>query len=105
MPTIAPSIPMMIGLSSGEAIRNDIVEPNGTPALRNPTVIGIVEQAQNGVSAPNPAAMMLPTMPRPERRARIFDSGMYIRMISTAALISRTSAMSSQVMNAKYSKV
>ena len=47
---------MMIGLSNGEAIRNDIVLPKGTPALRNPTVIGMVEQAQNGVSAPNPAA-------------------------------------------------
>ena len=49
MPTIAPNIPIIIGLSSGEAIRNDMVLPKGTPALRKPTVIGMVEQAQNGV--------------------------------------------------------
>ena len=105
MPTIAPSIPMMIGFSSGEAIRNDIVEPNGTPAWRNPTVIGIVEQAQNGVSAPNPTAMILPTMPRPESLARIFSSEMYIKIISTAALISMNNATSSNVINTKYSNV
>lgn len=32
MPTIAPSIPRIIGFSKGDAIRNDIVEPNGMPA-------------------------------------------------------------------------
>ena len=100
-----PSIPMMIGLSNGEAIRNDIVLPKGTPALRNPTVIGMVEQAQNGVSAPNQAAITLPKMPRPESHFLIFSCGMYIRMISTAALISMNSAISSNVMNTKYSNV
>ena len=92
---------MMIGLSNGEAIRNDIVLPKGTPALRNPTVIGMVEQAQNGVSAPNQAAITLPKMPRPESHFLIFSCGMYIRMISTAALISMNSAISSNVMNTK----
>ena len=50
---------IMTGFSKGEAIRKDIVAPNGTPALRNPTVIGNVEHAQNGVSAPNPAVYMI----------------------------------------------
>ena len=38
---------IIIGFSNGDAIRNDMVAPKGTPALRKPTVIGIVEQAQN----------------------------------------------------------
>lgn len=37
--------------------------PKGTPALRKPTVMGRVEQAQNGVSAPNPAAITFPKKP------------------------------------------
>ena len=88
-----------------KAIKNDIVLPKGTPALRNPTVIGMVEQAQNGVSAPNQAAITLPKMPRPESHFLIFSCGMYIRMISTAALISMNRATSSNVMNTKYSNV
>ena len=63
MPTNAPNIAIIIGLSNGDAIRNDIVAPKGTPALRKPTVMGRVEHAQKGVSAPNPAAITFPKNP------------------------------------------
>lgn len=53
----------MIGFNNGEAIRNDMVAPKGTPAFRKPTVMGMVEQAQKGVRAPNPAAIILPKKP------------------------------------------
>ena len=104
-PTKAPNIPIIIGLSNGEAIRKDIVEPKGTPAFKNPTVIGIVEQAQKGVNAPNPAAIILPIMPEPDNFFRIFSSGMYISIISTAAPISINNAISSIVKNTKYCNV
>ena len=95
----------MIGLSNGEAIRKDIVEPNGTPAFRKPTVIGMVEQAQKGVNAPNPAAMTLPIIPEPDSFFRIVSSGIYISIISTAALINRNKAINSIVINTKYCNV
>jgi len=35
----------------------EMVDPKGIPALMNPAVSGMVEQAQNGVTAPRPAPM------------------------------------------------
>jgi len=93
---------MIIGLSNGEAIRNDMVDPKGTPAFKNPTVIGIVEQAQKGVKAPNPAAITLPNIPAPDSLLRIFSSGTYMRIISTNALININNAISSKVISTKY---
>lgn len=93
---------MIIGLSNGEAIRNDMVDPKGTPACKNPTVIGIVEQAQKGVKAPNPAAITLPNIPAPDSLLRIFSSGTYMRIISTNALIHINSAINSKVISTKY---
>ncbi|GAA6470423.1 hypothetical protein K230099C4_12830 [Parabacteroides merdae] len=95
----------MIGLSNGDAIKKDMVEPNGTPAFRNPTVIGIVEQAQKGVRAPNPAAITFPNTPAPDNLLRIFSSGTYMRIISTNALINMKSAINSMVIRTKYCKV
>lgn len=102
---MAPSIPRIIGLSNGDAIKKDMVEPKGTPAFRNPMVIGIVEQAQNGVNAPKPAATIFPKTPAPESLLRIFSSGTYIRIISTSALINTNKAISSMVISTKYRSV
>ena len=66
-PTIAASIPIMIGFSNGDAIRNDIADPKGTFALRKPTAIGIVEHAQKGVSDPNAAPIIFPIIPLPDK--------------------------------------
>ena len=87
-----------MGLSNGEAIRNDIVAPNGTPALRKPTVMGSVEQAQKGVSAPNPTAITFPKKPAFSIFLLIFSCGIYISMISTSAVITMNNTTSSTVM-------
>nr|BAM15218.1 hypothetical protein [uncultured microorganism] len=42
-------------MESGEEKRNAKVGPNPACALSRPTMIGIVEQLQNGVKAPRPA--------------------------------------------------
>ena len=42
-------------LISGEVIRKVNVIPSGIQAFKNPTNIGILEQLQNGVTAPNKA--------------------------------------------------
>ena len=70
--------------------------------MRNPTVIGIVEQAQNGVKAPNPAPRILPIIPFPDKLFCILSAGIYIRIISTKALIIIKSAINSIVINTKY---
>ena len=44
----------MTGFNRGEAIKNDIDGPNGALDDNKPAKIGIVEQEQNGVKAPNP---------------------------------------------------
>jgi len=49
---------MIIGFNTGEAIRNEIVPPNGAPLLNKPTRIGIVEHEQKGVIAPKAAPIM-----------------------------------------------
>ena len=46
---------IIIGFRTGEAIKNEMVPPNGAPLLNNPTNIGIVEHEQNGVIAPSAA--------------------------------------------------
>jgi len=47
------------GSISGDEITNDITVPNGTPACKNPSVIGTVEQAQKGVTAPKITPIIL----------------------------------------------
>ena len=42
----------IIGFRRGDAIKNDITAPNGTPASSNPRVTGMVEHTQKGVRAP-----------------------------------------------------
>ncbi len=64
-PTVAASMATIIGFNRGDEIKNDMTEPNGTLAFKKPTVIGIVEQAQNGVTDPNIAAAIFPIIPLP----------------------------------------
>jgi len=44
----------------GAEIRNEKVTPNGIPTSTNPINSGTAEQVQNGVTIPNPAAIILP---------------------------------------------
>ena len=44
-----------ISLIIGEVMRNDMVMPKGIFAVVNPTNRGMLEQEQNGVTAPNAA--------------------------------------------------
>jgi hypothetical protein len=46
---------MIMGLSTGEEKRKDMVGPKGTPPFRRPAVMGTVEHEQKGVTAPRPA--------------------------------------------------
>jgi hypothetical protein len=94
-----------MGFSKGEEIKNDIVAPKGTLAFKNPTVIGIVEQAQNGVNAPSPVAIILLHNPFPDRYFCIFSSEMCIIMYSTIAVITMKRTINSIVINAKYFSV
>jgi hypothetical protein len=105
MPTNTASIPIIIGLRRGEEIKNDIVAPKGTLALNNPTVIGIVEQAQKGVNAPNPAAIIFPHNPFPDKYLCILSSDRCIRINSTMALIRTKRIINSAVINKKYFNV
>src|SRR5699024_2679379 len=43
----------LTGFNTGEDIRKEIDGPKGAPELNKPANIGIVEQEQKGVSAPN----------------------------------------------------
>jgi hypothetical protein len=54
-PKVTASRTTTIGLSSGEVNRKTIIGPNPARARINPFSIGMVEQLQNGVSAPIPA--------------------------------------------------
>nr|BAM15215.1 hypothetical protein [uncultured microorganism] len=54
-PNAMKKSPTMMGLTNGEEKRNAKVGPNPACALSRPTMIGIVEQLQNGVKAPRPA--------------------------------------------------
>jgi hypothetical protein len=51
-PARLPSIVSIIGFKRGDAIKNDITAPKGTPASSNPRVTGMVEHTQKGVKAP-----------------------------------------------------
>ena len=81
-----------------------MVAPKGTLAFRNPTVMGIVEQAQKGVNAPSPAAIILPHNPFPDKYFCILSSDMYIKMNSTIAVITMKSTSNSMVMITKVLK-
>src|SRR5699024_12395053 len=43
----------LTGFNNGDEIKKDMDGPKGAPELNRPAKIGIVEQEQNGVSAPN----------------------------------------------------
>lgn len=94
-----------MGLSKGDAIRNDMTLPNGTLAFKSPTVMGMVEQAQNGVNAPNKPPRTLPQSPLPDNFFRTVSSGICMKMSSTMALIAIKRTINSTVMNRKYSTV
>ena len=55
----------------GEVRRNEKVTPRGTPALSRLMKSGIEEQEQNGVMAPNSAAIKFPQ--RPPRVIQVFS--------------------------------
>ena len=55
-PKVIHISPTIMGLSSGETNKKVRVGPNPAFADNNPRNIGIVEQLQNGVTAPNKAA-------------------------------------------------
>lgn len=96
---------MIIGFNSGEAITKDMIGPNGAPALSNPKVIGIVEQAQNGVNDPTIAAKKLPNIPRFDNQSLSFSCGIYINAKATKVLIPRKRIVSSAVIKRKNSMV
>ena len=48
---------MTIGFSNGDVKRNVMVGPKPALAFNKPTNMGMVEQLQNGVTAPRPAAV------------------------------------------------
>ncbi len=52
---------------------NDITAPKGIPISRKPSVKGIVEHAQNGVSDPTNAPTKLPNTPLPDIYLLIFS--------------------------------
>ena len=52
-PNKAHNINIISGFINGEAIKKLIAGPKGTLEFNRPASIGIVEQEQNGVTAPN----------------------------------------------------
>jgi hypothetical protein len=74
----------MIGLRTGEAKRNDIMGPKGTPPLSKPAVMGTVEQEQKGVTAPRPEPSRYCTqVSRLDRKSRMREGGRYSINIPT----------------------
>ncbi len=55
-PKVTHISPTIMGLSNGETNKKVRVGPNPAFADNNPRSMGIVEQLQNGVTAPNRAA-------------------------------------------------
>lgn len=104
MPIRAATIAIMIGFNSGDAMTKDMTGPNGAPALSNPKVIGIVEQAQNGVNEPTIAARKLPKIPRLDNQDRNFSCGIYISAMATNVLIPRNKTVNSVVMRKKIQR-
>ena len=64
-------------LTKGEVIRNENVTPKGTPASRKLINIGIEEQEQKGVTAPNIEARKLGKTFLPESHCFILPAGKY----------------------------
>ena len=50
---------MIAGFKIGDVSKKEIAPQNGAPLLNKPTSTGIVEQEQNGVTAPRRAPRML----------------------------------------------
>jgi hypothetical protein len=75
----------MIGLRTGEAKRNDITGPKGTPPFNRPAVIGTVEHEQKGVTAPRPEPSRYCThVSLPDRKSLTRDGGRYSIKIPTS---------------------
>ena len=83
----------------------DITGPKGAPAFSNPKVIGMVEQAQNGVRGPTMAARKFPKIPRLDSHDRNLSWGIYMSAKATRVLIPRNSTVNSAVIRKKNSAV
>ena len=59
----------------GDEMRNENVTPRGSPARVNAMNSGMDEQAQNGVTVPRSAPIMLPLIPLKRPRMRLLRSG------------------------------
>src|SRR5665647_3541789 len=66
------------GSINGDEITKDITVPKGTPACNRPRVIGTVEHAQKGVTAPKATAIILPQRPFPDIHFFNFSCGIYM---------------------------
>jgi hypothetical protein len=81
---------------------NDMTGPNGAPAFSMPSVIGMVEHAQKGVSDPTTAPRKFPQIPRRESHCLSFSCGIYINARAMIVLMPKKSVVSSAVMIRKY---
>ena len=73
---------MIAGFSIGDVSRNETAPLNGAPLLNSPTNTGIVEQEQNGVTAPNKAPKTLFKNFRGVVNTRLIRSGdIYISVV------------------------
>jgi len=97
-PLVPRSILIMMGFNKGEAITNDITGPKGAPAFSIPSVIGMVEHAQKGVSEPTTAPRKLPQIPRCESHCLSFSWGIYVSISATTVLMPKKSTVNSVVM-------
>jgi hypothetical protein len=69
---------IMTGLRTGDAKRNAMIGPKGTPPFSRPAVIGTVEQEQKGVTAPRPEPRKYCThVNLLERKSLMRDGGRY----------------------------
>jgi len=94
----------MIGFRRGDANRKAMHAPKGTFELIRPTRRGIVEQEQNGVSAPKKAPTAVPvTQCLVESVRLIFSSGTYSWIRPTKKLTARKRRTNSAVMIRKNS--
>ncbi len=91
----------MTGFRIGEATTKDMTDPKGTRALRSPTVMGIVEQAQKGVTAPIRAPRIFPSTPLWESHRWSFSSEIYSLTTPIRVLMARKSSVSSAMIKPK----
>ena len=96
---------MIIGFKTGDAIKKEMVPPNGAPLLNNPTRIGMVEQEQKGVIAPSAAPIIFCSFLCGLVRTFLMVSfEMYLCSKATIKLMIRNRTMSSIKMSLKKSQ-